>query len=127
MSVLAIMSVLTVKDVSAKEYIANDNINISSEYHTVFNNYFSEDKSYTYFSYKCNENDCYFGIDEDGNYLNITYNELFEVNYETGIDEEFSVVGNNIFRHKSSSSSVILYFLIFIFLIYLFYILIGGF
>lgn len=120
MSVFVTMLVLTTKDVSAKEYVADDNYNVTSQYHDIFNNYFDGKKSYLYFPYSCDtgsySRECYFGIDEDGNYLDINYvsnGSSYEVNYSTGIDEEFSVTGNNVFRKDVSEGTVIAYALIF--------------
>lgn len=113
--VLTIMLALTISDVNAKEYVADDNYSITSQYHDIFNNYFGEDKEYLYFPYSCLNNysrECYFGIDKDGNYLDISYIQSgtsYVVNYSTGIDENFSVIGNNVFRKKISPITTLLY------------------
>lgn len=129
--VLAIILVLTTKDVNAKEYVADDNYSMTSQYHDIFNNYFGEDKEYLYFPYSCEigpySRECYFGIDKDGNYLDISYissGSSYVVNYSSGIDEEFSVSGNNVFRKKVSSNIILLYgftfFLVLLVILFLF-------
>ena len=126
MSVLIIILVLTT-NVSAKSYIADDSVSVTSQYHDIFNNYFNESLKYTYFPYQCESSSynrtCYFGIDEKGNYLDISYisngNNSYTLNYSNGIDENFSVSGSNVFIHKPSSSTLTTYSIIFIFLIIL--------
>lgn len=105
----------------AQSYVTNDNVVISSQYHDLFNNYFLGDKSYQYFPYECDSGSysrtCYYGIDSDFNYLNVTYTRN-GANYETfiekGIDENFSVSGNNIIFKPVSYNYVILYSIAFI-------------
>lgn len=132
MLVLSTILVLTTSNVSAKEYVADDSVTISSQYHDVFNNYFNESEKYTYFPYSCdygnyNNRTCYFGIDEEGNYLDISYvssGSSYVLNYSTGIDDDFNVTGSNVFIHYPSSTTIISYSIIFICLVLLFYILI---
>ena len=119
MLVLIITLVITTS-VSAEEYTASDDYTISSQYHDVFNNYFNDSKSYLYFSYDCYYGDtlrhCYYGIDEENNYLKIDYQTSgynYVVNYTSGIDEEFSVNGINIYRHQVNVDYSILYLLCF--------------
>ncbi len=127
MSVLSIILVLTVSPVNAQSYVADDNYTINSQYHDLFNNYFDGSKSYQYFPYKCNYGnsyyrECYFGIDSDGNYLKVDYiygNNSYTTNYTTGIDEDFSVSGNNIFKKGVSTQYIYLYAFIFVVLIVL--------
>lgn len=126
MLVLIITLVLTTNTVSAKSYVADDSVSITSQYHDIFNNYFNESIKYTYFPYECEGSSynrtCYFGIDENGKYLNISYlpsGNNYILNYSNGIDEEFSVSGSNVFIHEPSSSTLTNYAIIFIFLIIL--------
>lgn len=127
MLVLIITLVLTTSSVSAKSYVADDSYSVTSQYHDIFNNYFNESIKYTYFPYECEGSSynriCYFGIDEEGNYLDIFYlpkgNNSYTLNYSKGIDKEFSVTGSNVFIHEPSSSTLTNYAIIFIFLIIL--------
>ncbi len=124
MLVLGIILVPTIS-VNAKSYVADDTVTIPSQYHDVFNNYFKEYQKYTYFPYECNTNysrTCYFGIDTKGNYLDISYKSSgnsYELQYTTGVDEDFSVTGVNVFIHEPSMATITAYALIFIFLVIL--------
>lgn len=121
MLVLGIILVPTIS-VNAKSYVADDTVTIPSQYHDVFNNYFKEYQKYTYFPYECNTNysrTCYFGIDSGGNYLDISYKNSggsYELQYTTGIDEDFSVTGANVFTHRPSMATILACAVIFIFL-----------
>lgn len=124
--VFAITLALTTNEVNAKAYVSDDSTTVSSQYHEVFKNYFSEDLKYIYFPYSCSfgnySRTCYFGIDEYGNYLNISYassGNSYELKYTSGIDEDFSVTGSNIFTHKPSMATISAYALIFVFLVVL--------
>ena len=124
MLVLGIILVPTIS-VNAKSYVADDSVTISSQYHDVFNNYFKEYEQYTYFPYECHANysrTCYFGINSKGNYLDISYKIVgnsYELQYKTGVDEDFSVTGVNVFVHEPSMATLIACALVFIFLVYL--------
>lgn len=124
MLVLLITLVPTIS-VNAKSYVADDTVTIPSQYHDVFNNYFKEYQKYTYFPYECNTNysrTCYFGIDSKGNYLDISFKSSgssYELQYTTGVDEDFSVSGVNIFIHEPSMATIMAYAVIFIFLVVL--------
>lgn len=112
----------------AKSYVADDNYIMSSNIHDLFDNYFGSSKSYKYFPYKCYygnyDRECYYGIDKDFNYLNVTYN--CESSYgcsqviDIGVDENFTVNGKNIYQKEVSADVSILYFLVFTGLIILF-------
>lgn len=129
MSVLLTILVLTINvpSVNAQSYVADDNYTINSQYHDLFNNYFDGSKSYQYFPYKCNYGnsyyrECYFGIDSAGNYLKVDYiyeNNSYTTNYTTGIDEAFSVSGNNIFKKGVSTQRIYLYAIVFFILVFL--------
>lgn len=124
MLVLGIILAPTI-NVNAKSYIADDTVTIPSQYHDVFNNYFKEYQKYTYFPYECNTNysrTCYFGIDSQGNYLDISYKNYgnsYELQYTKGVDEDFSVTGVNVFIHEPSMASLLTCAVIFIFLVLL--------
>lgn len=117
MSVLAIMLVPTI-NAKAVSYRADDTAILSSQIHDYFNNYFSGNKSYQYFGYVCGDRTCYYGIDSDYNYVNITYQNVSGYSYDylisTGIDESFSVSGINIFKKEINNSRVILMALVLI-------------
>lgn len=109
MLVLIIMLVPTIS--KAQSYNAED-ILLSSNVHDYFNNYFSGNKSYQYFGYACGDRTCYYGIDSDFNYVNITYTNASGYSYDylitTGIDKNFSVTGSNVFKKEINDSRVIL-------------------
>ena len=125
--VLLITLVLTTSNVFAKEYISDDNVNVSTQYHDIFNNYFNEYEKYTYFPYSCSYSNysnrtCYFGINEDGEFLDISYvpdGNSYKLQYSSGIDNSFSVTGSNVFIHEPSSSTIIAYCFVFVFLLVL--------
>lgn len=131
MLVLAITPVVTV---NAESYTADDTYIMSSQYHDFFHNYFGENVSYQYFTYKCNFNNydrnCYYGIDKNNNYIKIEYQDNGSYNYNqiitTGEDENFSVTGINVFKVPVSNSRIILYGLVFVFVIFILLLLLGG-
>lgn len=98
----------------ADTYVADDTYTMTSQYHDVFNNYFSPWVSYQYFSYDCvygsYARQCYLGIDSEGNYLKINYvqdGNNYVVNYQEGVDEDFSVSGINVFKKGIDVNSII--------------------
>lgn len=109
MLALIIMLVPTIS--KAQSYTAEDTL-LSSNVHDYFNNYFSGNKSYQYFGYACGDRTCYYGIDSDFNYVNISYTNTSGYSYDylitTGIDENFSVTGSNVFKKEINDSRVIL-------------------
>lgn len=120
MLVLTITLVPTIKS-KAVSYTADDSVIISSQYHDFFNNYFNGKKSYTYFPYSCYNSNynrtCYYGIDSDNNYIKITYNgDGYNYNQviEKGVDESFSVTGNNVIKKEVNSIYILVYGIAFI-------------
>lgn len=124
MSVLMLIAItisFKVDKVNAISYTADDTTSISSQYHDIFNNYFSGKNSYKYFTYKCtygtSERNCYMGIDSKGNYLKIVYDYTnynnYHIVYEKGKDENFSVSGVNIYEKSVDNNYIILCFLCF--------------
>lgn len=126
MLVLIIMSVVTI-DVHAVNYVADDSYIMSSQYHDIFNNYFSDDVSYQYFSYECNYGSntrhCYYGINSKNEYLNVIYENTGYNSYTTkivkGIDENFSVSGVNVYKKNVNPTYSILYGIAFIFVLFI--------
>ena len=97
---------------NAKSYVAEDTL-LSSNVHDYFNNYFSGNKSYQYFGYECGDRTCYYGIDSDNNYINITYSSSssgysYDYVITSGVDEDFSVSGSNVFKKEIKDTRVIL-------------------
>lgn len=121
-------------NVNAQSYVADDNYIISSNYHDFFRHYFGEDKSYQYFSYRCSNDsynrNCYYGIDSDNNYIKIEYEDTGNYSYNqkitTGVDENFSVSGNAIFKQGISQAKFTNIILIFIFCLFILCNLMGG-
>lgn len=109
MLVLMVTLVPTIS--KAQSYTAEDTL-LSSNVHDYFNNYFSGNKSYQYFGYACGDRTCYYGIDSDNNYVNITYTNTTGYGYDylisTGVDDNFSVSGSSVFKKEINDSRVIL-------------------
>lgn len=134
---LALITMLVpITNVSAKSFTSADNIVIGTQYHEYFKSYFGDKVSYKYFPYSCyygNSNrTCYFGIDSEGNYIDIKYREYLSGSYnnyetyiETGIDENFSVIGNNVITVSVSNSYVISIILVFIIVFLIFWLMLG--
>lgn len=109
MLVFLIISLTITNTVNAKSYIADDTTVISSQYVDMFQNYFGDDISYQYFTYKCDYGtsirNCYYAIDNSYNYINVTYTSSSSYGYntkiETGVDQDFSVEGLVFKVHQS--------------------------
>ena len=135
MLALIITSAVTIRGVHAKSYVSDDSIIVSDSIHSYFNNYFDGKSSYLYFPYVCNSNqsynrDCYLGIDKNGNYVNLVYNSsdtyYTTLEIKSGVDENFSVSGVNVFRKSQDYTYIILVSLAFIFGLLFVTFLIGG-
>lgn len=121
-------------NVNAQSYVADDNYIISSNYHDFFRHYFGEDKSYQYFSYRCSNDsynrNCYYGIDSDNNYIKIEYEDTGNYSYNqkitTGVDENFSVSGNAIFKQEISQAKFTNIILILVICFAIFILMLGG-
>lgn len=101
MLALVIISLVIANNVYAESYTTNNTI-ISSNYHDFFKTHFRGTK-YKYFSYDCNIQSsyyrtCYYGIDSEGNYLKIAYNDNNELEVTKGIDNNFTLNGVNYFE-----------------------------
>lgn len=101
MLALVIISLVITKNVYAQSYTTNNTI-ISSNYHDFFKTHFRGSK-YKYFPYDCNKQSsyyrtCYYGIDSEGNYLKIAYNDNNELEVTKGIDNNFILNGVNYFE-----------------------------
>lgn len=101
MLVLVIISLIITNNVYADSYTTNNTI-ISTQYHDFFQLHF-KNTEYKYFPYNCNLTSssyyrtCYMGIDKDGNYIKISYNNN-ELEITRGIDNNFSLTGDNYFE-----------------------------
>lgn len=131
-----IIMLVPITNASAKSFTSADNVVIGTQYHEYFHSYFGDKISYQYFPYSCyygsSSRTCYFGIDSAGNYVDIKYREYssgsynnYETYIETGIDENFSVSGNNIINVSVSNSYVISIILVFIFVFLIFWLMLG--
>ena len=101
MLALLTISLVITKNVYAESYTTNNTI-MSSNYHDFFKTHFRGTK-YKYFSYDCNKQSsyyrtCYYGIDSEGNYLKIAYDNNNELEITKGIDNNFSLSGVNYFE-----------------------------
>lgn len=104
--------IILVPTANAQSYVADDSVVISSQYHDLFNNYFDGKLSYQYFPYECDSlysRTCYYGIDSEGNYLNVYYirsDNSYEQRIEVGKDENFSVTGSNVIKKDVNTEQV---------------------
>lgn len=129
MLVLTIILV-PITSVSADTYTSKDNTIIGSNYYDFFKAQFGEDINYKFFAYDCYgsgtySRTCYFGIDENFNYIKISYNTENELQISKGIDEGFSVSGVNVIEVQPSVSYQLLYGLTFVFIFAVIYIMLG--
>ena len=132
MLVLVII-LLPITKVYASSYVAKDDIIIDLKYYEFFNSQFGEDNTYQFFAYNCiygNSNrTCYYGIDIKNNYVKIDYNYFDSYNYSLniskGVDNDFSVTGDNIIHISPSKTSTLTYCVVFIFVFYVIYIMLG--
>lgn len=119
-----------ISSVSAETYTSKDNAIINSTYYEFFKSQFGEDKYYKFFAYDClgsgsYSRTCYYGIDNDFNYVKISYNSNNELQITKGIDEDFSVSGVNVIEVKPSINVQIAYGFAFVFVCYIIYIMLG--
>lgn len=126
MLVLVIISLIITSNVYADSYTTNNTI-VPSQYHDFFQLHF-KNKNYKYFPYNCLTSSsyyrtCYMGIDKDGNYIKISYNNNNELEITKGIDNNFSLNGDNYFEIKDVNYQFIISILICIFLLIF---MIGG-
>ncbi|MCI7555174.1 MAG: hypothetical protein MST00_07130, partial [Tenericutes bacterium] len=92
-----------------------------------------DDNSYQFFAYNCiygnSDRTCYFGIDSNNNYVKIDYNYTdiynYSLNISKGVDNDFSVTGDNIINVSPSKPSILVYCVVFIFVFYIIYIMLG--
>ena len=124
-----VLTTILVPTVKAESYISKDDVVIDSRYSNYFAEVFGEDREYTYFPYDCTfgssySRTCYFGIDSRNNYYDIEYTSS-GINIKKGVDNHFSVTGNNVITVHPKSTSVIKYGLAFIFIFFVVYIMIG--
>lgn len=132
MLVLVIILLPIIK-VNATSYVSKDDIIIDTKYYDFFNRQFGDDISYQFFAYNCFYGDsnrtCYYGIDTKNNYVKIDYkytdNYHYSLNISKGIDNDFLVTGDNIINVSPSKSSILLNCVVFIFVFYVIYIMLG--
>lgn len=132
MLVLVIILLPTIK-VNAASYVAKNDIVIDLKYYEFFNRHFGDDNTYQFFAYNCiygsSTRTCYYGIDINNNYVKIDYNYNDNYNYtlniSKGVDNDFSVTGDNIINVSPSKTSILLNCVVFIFVFYVIYIMLG--
>lgn len=132
MLVLVIILLPIIK-VNASSYVARNDIIIDTKYYDFFNSQFGDDNSYQFFAYNCtygNSNrTCFYGIDTKNNYVKIDYkytdNYNYSLNISKGIDNDFSVIGDNIINVSPSNTSILVKCVVFIFVFYIIYIMLG--
>lgn len=132
MLVLVIILLPTIK-VNATSYVAKNDIVIDLKYYEFFNRQFGDDNTYQFFAYDCiyssSKRTCYYGIDINNNYVKIDYdytdNYNYTLNISKGVDNDFSVTGDNIINVSPSKTSILTYGLVFIFVFYVIYIMLG--
>lgn len=132
MLVLVIILLPTIK-VNATSYVAKNDIVIDLKYYEFFNRQFGDDNTYQFFAYDCiygsSRRTCYYGIDINNNYVKIDYdyndNYNYTLNISKGVDNDFSVTGDNIINVSPSKTSILLNCVVFIFVFYVIYIMLG--
>ena len=132
MLVLVIILLPTIK-VNASSYVAKNDIIIDTKYYDFFKNQFGDDNTYQFFAFNCSYGNsirtCYYGIDSNNNYVKIDYNYSDIYNYflniSKGVDNDFSVTGDNIIHINPSKTSILVYCVVFIFVFYVIYIMLG--
>ena len=132
MLVLVIILLPTIK-VNASSYVAKNDIIIDTKYYDFFKNHFGEDNTYQFFAYNCSYGNsirtCYYGIDSNNNYVKIDYNYSdiynYSLNISKGVDNDFSVTGDNVINVSPSKSSILVNCVVFIFVFYVIYIMLG--
>ena len=132
MLVLVII-LLPITKVNASSYVAKNDIIIDTKYYDFFKNQFGDDNTYQFFAYNCNygssKRTCYFGIDSNNNYVKIDYNYIdvydYTLNISKGVDNDFSVTGDNIINVSPSKTSMMIYCVAFTFVFYVIYIMLG--
>lgn len=132
MLVLVII-LLPITNVYASSYVAKNDIIIDTKYYDFFNSQFGDDNSYQFFAYNCNYGDsyktCYYGIDTKNNFVKVDYkytdNYHYSLNVSKGIDNDFSVTGDNIIYISPSKTSILVYCVVFVFVFYIIYIMLG--
>lgn len=132
MLALAIILLPIIK-VNASSYVAKNDIIIDTKYYDFFKNQFGDDNTYQFFAYNCiygsSNRTCYYGIDNNNNYVKIDYkyidNYNYSLNISKGVDNDFSVSGDNIINVRPSKTSILVYCVVFIFVFYVIYIMLG--
>lgn len=132
MLVLVIILLPTTK-VNASSYVAKNDIIIDLKYYEFFSSQFGDDNTYKFFAYNCyygsSTRTCYYGIDINNNYVKIDYNYIDNYNYNLniskGVDNDFSVTGDNIIYISPSKTAMLTYCVVFIFVFYIIYIMLG--
>lgn len=124
-----VLTIILVPTVKAESYVAKEDVVIDTRYSNFFAEMFGEDTSYTYFPYDCSysgsySRTCYYGIDSENNYYDIEYTSS-GTNLKKGIDNNFSVTGNNVVVIQPKSTAVLKYGITFIFIFIVVYIMIG--
>ena len=128
-----VIILLPITNVDASSYVAKNDIIIDTKYYDFFKNQFGNDNTYQFFAYNCiygNSNrTCYYGIDSKNNYVKIDYkyidNYNYSLNISKGVDNDFSVSGDNIINVKPSKTSILVYSVVFFFVFYVIYIMLG--
>lgn len=132
MLVLALILLPIIK-VNASSYVAKNDIIIDLKYYEFFRTHFGEDNTYQFFAYNCNygssNRTCYYGIDINNNYVKIDYKYIDNYNYtlniSKGVDNDFSVTGDNVINISPSKTSMLIYCAVFTFVFYIIYIMLG--
>ena len=132
-TLVLVIILLPITNVDASSYVAKNDIIIDTKYYDFFKNQFGNDNTYQFFAYNCiygNSNrTCYYGIDSKNNYVKIDYkyidNYNYSLNISKGVDNDFSVSGDNIINVKPSKTSILVYSVVFFFVFYVIYIMLG--
>lgn len=128
-----VIILLPITKVNASSYVSKNDIIIDTKYYDFFKNQFGDDNTYQFFAYNCihgsSNRTCYYGIDTKNNYVKIDYkyidNYNYSLNISKGVDNDFSVTGDNIINVSPSKTSILVNCVVFIFVFYVIYIMLG--
>lgn len=128
-----VLIIILVPTVNADEYTAKEDIIIDTKYYEFYKAQFGEDKNYKFFAYNCYYGSytrtCYYGIDNDYNYVKIDYvssGTSYVTNISKGTDTSFNVSGVNIIEVKPSATYQLTYGLAFCLVLYVASLLLAG-
>lgn len=100
--VLLVISLTTISSVQARTLTVSDSDIVPTNVLDTFKGFY--DWEFTFLPYKCtyntNERTCYFAFDKEGNYVDITYQNINNYSYDykisKGTDNDINIIGNSL-------------------------------